>query len=99
MMETARLGAQKSVADVEQVGTSLNDIAEVINRINQLNYEMANASEEQQTVAARVNAQVTHMGGIAQQTSSNAAKSSEVSDDLVKLADHLETLVSGFKLN
>lgn len=99
MMETARLGAQKSVADVERVGTSLNDIAEVINRINQLNYEMANASEEQQTVAARVNAQVTHMGGIAQQTSSNAAKSSEVSDDLVKLADHLETLVSGFKLN
>ncbi|NLW03939.1 MAG: HAMP domain-containing protein [Pseudomonadaceae bacterium] len=99
IMEVARLGAQKSVADVELVGGSLSHIADAITNINQLNYEMANASEEQQTVAARVNAQVTHVGGIAQQTSSNAVKSSEVSDNLVKLADHLETLVSSFKLS
>lgn len=98
MMETARLGSQKSVADVELVGESLSHIADSITHINQLNYEMANASEEQQVVAARVNAQVTHVGNIAQQTSSNAVRSSEVSVDLVELANHLEALVSGFKL-
>ena len=98
IMETARTGAQKSVADVERVGDSLSHIADAVTNINQLNSQMANAAEEQQDVAARVNTQVTHIGSIAQQTSSNAVKSSEVSDDLVKLADHLEKLVNGFKL-
>lgn len=99
VMETARLGSQKSVADVELVGDSLSHIADSITHINQLNHEMASASDEQQRVAARVNSQVIHIGSIAQQTSSNAVKSSEVSIDLVKLAEHLETLVSGFKLD
>lgn len=99
MMETARVGAQKSVADVERVGDSLSHIADSVTNISQLNSQMANAAEEQQDVAGRVNSQVTHIGGIAQQTSKNASKSSEVSDDLVKLADHLEKLVDGFKLD
>lgn len=99
MMETAREGSKKSVADVERVGESLSHIADAVTNISQLNSQMANAAEEQQEVAGRVNAQVTHIGGIAQQTSINATKSSEVSDDLVKLADHLEKLVDSFKLN
>lgn len=98
MMETAHLGAQKSVADVERVGDSLSHIADAVTHISQLNSQMANAAEEQQEVAGRVNSQVTRIGSIAQQTSSNAIKSSEVSDDLVKLAEHLEKLVDGFKL-
>ncbi|GLR64596.1 methyl-accepting chemotaxis protein [Marinospirillum insulare] len=99
MMETAREGAQKSVADVERVGSSLSQIADAVTNINQLNGQMANAAVEQQEVAGRVNAQVTQIGSIAQQTSGNASKSSEVSDDLVKLADHLEKLVDGFKIS
>ena len=99
MMETAREGSKKSVADVERVGESLSHIADAVTNISQLNSQMASAAEEQQEVAGRVNAQVTHIGGIAQQTSINATKSSEVSDDLVKLADHLEKLVDSFKLN
>lgn len=99
MMETAREGSKKSVADVERVGESLSHIADAVTNISQLNSQMANAAEEQQEVAGRVNAQVIHIGGIAQQTSINATKSSEVSDDLVKLADHLEKLVDSFKLN
>lgn len=99
MMETAREGSKKSVADVERVGESLSHIADAVTNISQLNSQMASAAEEQQEVAGRVNAQVIHIGGIAQQTSINATKSSEVSDDLVKLADHLEKLVDSFKLN
>jgi methyl-accepting chemotaxis protein len=99
MMETARKGAQKSVADVEHVGESLSNIADAVNNISNLNEQMANAAEEQQEVAARVNNQVSHIGTIAQQTSTDARKSSQVSDDLVKLADHLENLVEGFKLD
>lgn len=99
MMETAREGSKKSVADVERVGESLSHIADAVTNISQLNSQMANAAEEQQEVAGRVNAQVIHIGGIAQQTSINATKSSEVSDDLVKLADYLEKLVDSFKLN
>ncbi len=98
MMETASLSAEKSVSDVELVGGSLSHIADAVTNISQLNSQMSGASQEQQEVAGRVNTQVTHIGNIAQQTSVNALKSSEVSEDLVKLADHLETLVSGFKL-
>lgn len=98
MMETAREGAQKSVADVERVAGSLNHIADAVTNISQLNSQMANASDEQQEVAGRVNTQVLHIGSIAQQTSANAVKSSEVSEDLVKLAEHLEKLVDSFKL-
>ena len=99
MMETAREGAQKSVSDVERVGESLSHIADAVNHISSLNAQMANAAEEQQEVAARVNNQVSHIGTIAQQTSADARKSSQVSDDLVKLADHLEDLVEDFKLD
>lgn len=98
MMETARQSAQRSVADVERVGESLSNIADAVNHINRLNSQLANAAEEQQEVAGRVNAQVSHIGTIAQQTSDDASKSSKVSDDLVKLADHLEQLVDAFKL-
>ncbi len=98
MMEIAREGAQKSVADVERVAGSLSHIADAVTNISQLNSQMANASDEQQEVAGRVNTQVLHIGSIAQQTSANATKSSEVSDDLVKLAEHLEKLVDSFKL-
>lgn len=98
MMETARQSAQRSVADVERVGESLSNIADAVNHINRLNSQLANAAEEQQEVAGRVNAQVSHIGTIAQRTSDDASKSSKVSDDLVKLADHLERLVDAFKL-
>ena len=98
MMETARAGAQKSVTDVERVGESLSHIADAVNHISHLNAQMANAAEEQQEVAGRVNGQVSHIGTIAQQTSADARKSSQVSDDLVQLADHLEQLVEDFKL-
>lgn len=98
MMDTASQSASQSVADVEQIATSLSQIADAVNHISQLNSQMANAADEQQEVAARVNNQVMHIGSIAQQTSLNARKSSEVSENLVQLAEHLEKLVQGFKL-
>lgn len=99
MMDTAGQGAQRSVADVERVGNSLTQIADAVTNISSLNAQMSAAADEQQEVAARVSAQVAHIGTIAQQTSADASKSSQVSEDLVKLADHLEKLVDEFKLD
>ncbi|SFX73501.1 methyl-accepting chemotaxis protein [Marinospirillum alkaliphilum] len=99
MMETARLSAQKSVSDVERVGESLTNIADAVNNISSLNTQLAQAADEQQDVAGRVNAQVSHIGTLAQQASADVTKSSQVSEDLVQLADHLEKLVDGFKLD
>ena len=98
MMGVAREGAQKSVVDVESVTASLSQIADAVTNISHLNSHMASASAEQQEVAARVNTQVTDIGALAQQTSSNAYKSYETSDELVRLAQHLEKLVASFKL-
>ncbi len=98
VMHTARQGAKKSVADVEQVGESLSQIADAVTNISRLNAQMSSSAEEQQGVAERVNAQVLHIGTIAEQTSQDAHKSANVSDDLVKLADRLEELVEQFKL-
>lgn len=99
VMATAHEGARKSVTDVDRVSDSLNNIADVVNRINSLNAQMSTAAQEQQDVAARVNSQVSHIALIAERTSSDATKSTQVSDDLVKLANHLETLVNSFKLD
>lgn len=98
MMQTAQHNALSSVSDVEKVADALNTIANAVNQIHDLNVQMASAAKEQQDVSGRVNEQVVQIASLAEQTSSDAAKSSQVSDDLVQLANRLDELVNGFKL-
>lgn len=98
MMKTAQGNASDSVSDVEKVADALNTIADAVNQIHDLNIQMASAAKEQQEVSGRVNEQVVQIASLAERTSSDATKSSQVSDDLVQLANRLEALVNGFKL-
>lgn len=98
MMQTAQDNALSSVSDVEKVADALNTIANAVNQIHDLNIQMASAAKEQQEVSGRVNEQVVQIAALAEQTSSDATKSSQVSDDLVQLANRLDELVHGFRL-
>lgn len=99
IMSFAGQEASKNVTDAEQVAQSLTHIAAKVASISDLNYKMSSAAQEQYEVAGRVNSQISSISTLALQTSSNAAKSSGISNDLVNLAQELDQLVASFKLN
>ncbi|ODC02482.1 hypothetical protein BFW38_01905 [Terasakiispira papahanaumokuakeensis] len=98
MMEAAQEDARRSVDDVSQVGTSLSEIVDAVAHIDTLNGQMTEAAEAQAEMAVRVNGQVQHISTIAEQTSGDAERLTQVSDDLVALSQSLEQLVGQFRL-
>lgn len=97
MMEAAQEDARRSVDDVSRVGASLTEIVDAVAHIDILNGQMTEAAEAQAEMAVRVNGQVQHISTIAEQTSGDAERLTQVSDDLVALSQSLEQLVGQFR--
>ncbi len=97
-MEGARKRAQSGSDHVEKAAENLAMIAGEVGTINDMNTQIATASEEQSAVAEEINRNITNISHIADKTSEGAKQTSQISEELVRLAAELERLVSQFKL-
>src|SRR5690606_33181071 len=66
--------------------------------INDMNTQIATAAEAQSAVAEEINRNVTTISVIADTTSNDAQQTSQISEELVRLAAELNRLVGQFKL-
>jgi len=96
-MESSNEKAAESVENAQKAGNSLSTIFNAVTTINDMNNQIAAAAEEQATVSEGVNKNVIEIYDVSQQTKDGAEQTLVSSNELARLAEQLQTLVSKFK--
>jgi len=97
-MERGKAGASNTVSKAHEAGEALNSIVSAIAIINDMNTQIASASEEQRAVAEEINRNITNISQISDQAADAAQKTSTSSTELAGLAEGLQGLVSTFRV-
>ena len=97
-METGRAQAQKSVQQANLAGESLKAIGQAVTSISNMNMQIANAAEQQSTVAEEINRNVVSIAQLSVESASSAEVTSDTSGNMAALAMELQELIGGFKL-
>ena len=90
--------AGDSVNQAAEAGTALDAIANAVTRINDMNTQIASASEEQSAVADEIDRNINNISQIATENATASEQTMAASEELAKLADELQTLASRFKV-
>jgi len=97
-MESSRNSTDETVAKASQTEESLDTIARAISEINDMNAQIASASEQQTAVADEINISISNINTVSEQTAAGARQTKSSSEELAKLAVELQELVYQFKL-
>ncbi len=98
VMEAGRNQAQSSVEQADNAGQALQSIASAVNKIKDMNQQIAEAARQQGQVAEDINRSVINITHIADRSSSGTEQLAEASHDLARLSSELQTLVGSFKV-
>ncbi|MGY1917446.1 methyl-accepting chemotaxis protein [Pseudomonas tolaasii] len=99
-LNTAQRGesaARQSSADVVQVQKALRQICEEVGKITGMSLQMATAIEQQGQVVEEVNQQITQIAGLAEHSSEQAKRSTEIGHELHQLANSQLELAHRFR--
>ncbi|HSJ48518.1 MAG TPA: methyl-accepting chemotaxis protein [Gammaproteobacteria bacterium] len=97
-MEAGRSQAQSSVEQADNAGQALQSIASAVNKIKDMNQQIAEAARQQGQVAEDINQSVINITHIADSSSTGTEQLAEASHDLARLSSELQTLVGSFKV-
>jgi len=98
VMRNSRQLAQQTVEQTGQAETALNKIRSEVTAINDMNAQIASASEEQSAVAEEVNQNINRIHSATLETSAGSEQVAVSSRELATLANRLTDKVSFFKL-
>jgi methyl-accepting chemotaxis protein len=98
VMEQGQCQAKSSVEQAASAGDALRRINEKIDQINNMNTQIATASEQQSAVTEEIKRNINNIGEISNQTAQGAHATSESSQQLMDLANQLRTTVRQFKI-
>ncbi|MGK0442765.1 MAG: methyl-accepting chemotaxis protein [Pseudohongiellaceae bacterium] len=97
-MEKSRTYVESTVSEASRSGDVLNSIALLINKINDMNIQIASASEQQSATAEEINQNVIVVKNISEKSATNAEATVESSEELASLAHSLDGIVTQFKI-
>lgn len=97
VMKSSRNEAHNSVEKTAVAGESLNKITEAVNVINDMSTHIASAAEEQSSVSLEMNQNVTSISEMADKTAQGSSENLAASQELARLAEHLQILIAKFK--
>lgn len=89
-LATAQRGesaARESREDVSQVQTALRRICEEVGQISGMSLQMASAIEQQGQVAQEINGQISQIVNLAQTSSDQSRRSTQIGEELHQLAN------------
>ncbi|AXT30750.1 methyl-accepting chemotaxis protein [Pseudoalteromonas tunicata] len=89
---------QVTVIQAAKAGESLALIRDAINTINDMNAQIASASEQQSMVAETININVTNVRRISDESAAVSSQTAHSSSELAMVAEQLKGLVGQFKL-
>ena len=98
VMRNSRLLAQQTVEQTRLAESALNKIRHEVGAINDMNAQIASASEEQSAVAEEVNQNINRIHNATLETSAGSEQVASSSRELATLATRLTDKVSFFKL-
>ena len=97
-MNESRTQAQSSVEQSTKAGESLGTITEMVVRINEMNTQIASASEEQGEVAEQVNRSIVAISQVSEQAANSSQQIAQSSGGVQSMATTLNDLVTKFKV-
>ncbi|MCP4040443.1 MAG: methyl-accepting chemotaxis protein, partial [Gammaproteobacteria bacterium] len=98
VMKESRERAQQTITTAADAGTVLESISQAVGLINNMNTQIATASEEQATVSDDISRNVQDISQIAEQTVTGARETVTASEQIAALAEQLKETVSTFKV-
>jgi methyl-accepting chemotaxis protein len=98
VMERSDKKTGEGVSVTQELGESLNQIAEVVRKMNEMNTLIAVAAEEQGAAAKEINRNVTEIAATAEESSKVVDQSAAMADRIKDMGDDLNRLVGKFKL-
>lgn len=90
--------AEHSVSQARNASESLDNIVQSISSVNDINTQIAAASEEQSQVVASIDQSITAIKDLSEQTVSDAKQSDNLSQELAGIATELQTQLKRFKV-
>ena len=98
VMETGRSRAQSSVDRAAEAGTSLETITNSVEVISSMNLQIANAADEQRSVAEEINRNTMAIRDTAQRSTTGAEQIASASNNIKNLSTNLVNIVDSFKV-
>lgn len=90
--------ADQTVEAAQLAGEALNAINAAVSSIQQMNQQIATASEQQSAVAEEINRSVSSIRDVADQSAAATEQTSAASADLARLGSELQSQVGRFRL-
>lgn len=97
-MSQGKAQADNCVEQAEKASMALEAITHAIGVINDMNMQIASASEQQSTVAEDINKNVVNVKRVAEENAVAANQTSSSSSEIARLAEDLGQLVAQFKV-
>ncbi len=97
-MEQSQQQAEHSVIQASHAGESLDNVVKSISAVNDINTQIAAASEEQSQVVASVDQSIIAINDLSEKAVSSAGQSDVLSQELESIAAELKTKVQHFKV-
>ena len=99
MMQMNREASNVTMENAKRAQASLNEISSSITVIEDMNTQIATATEEQTLVAGEINQSIVDVNDKARETQNLSASNQEKASELIALSEKLTQAVSTFKLN
>jgi len=96
-MQTSRNLTLRTVELANEAGAALGRITDSVSTIEQMNQQIAAASEEQSAVAENISESVTRVRDIGEQSASGSEQTASASAELARLGLELQGLVARFR--
>jgi methyl-accepting chemotaxis protein len=97
-MNQGKEQADSCVEQANQASAALESITHAITVINDMNMQIASASEQQSTVAEDINKSVVNVKRVAEENAVASNQTSSSSSEIARLAEDLGQLVSQFRV-
>ena len=98
VMNQGKLQAEQCVEQANDTSTALQAITNAISVINDMNMQIASASEQQSSVAESINENVINVKRIAEDNAAASNQTQSSSSEIAQLAEKLRELVVQFKV-
>jgi len=98
IMLSSRELTDSSVALTRRAGESLENITRTVSNIQSMNQQIAAAAEQQSAVAEEISRSVLNVRDVSEQTAAASNETAASSVELARLGNHLQMMVSRFRM-
>ncbi|MDO6427150.1 methyl-accepting chemotaxis protein [Thalassotalea sp. 1_MG-2023] len=96
-METSKISSEGTVEQTQEAATALNQIAQALSSITDMNNHIATASDEQNKVGDDISRRINMIAESSHDAAELAHKGKDATSALIQLTDQLESLMTHFK--